>query len=97
MIIIRDVFQAQYGKGGDLVNLLKHAQNQWSGVYAHRILTDLSGAFFTVVTETEAESLGNGNGASLMSLASRVSEMVCQHDARLHTGGTRRSLYPRWR
>jgi len=58
MIVIRDVFQAQYGKGGDLVNLLKHAQNQWRGVYAHRILTDVSGAFFTVVTETEAESLG---------------------------------------
>ena len=58
MIIVRDVFQAQYGKGGELVNLFKHAQNQWRGLYAHRILTDVSGAFFTVVTETEAESLG---------------------------------------
>ena len=58
MIVIRDVFQAQYGKGGDLVNLLKQAQNQWPDLYAYRILTDMSGTFFSVVTETEAESLG---------------------------------------
>ena len=53
MIVVRDVFQARYGKGGELVTLLKEAQQKWSQGYAHRILTDASGPFFTVVTETE--------------------------------------------
>ena len=57
MIIVRDVFQAPYGKGGDLVALFKVAQKKWRTQYAPRILTDASGSFFTVVAETEFESL----------------------------------------
>ena len=57
MIIVRDVFQAKYGQGGELVNLFKQAQKQWRDLYAPRILTDMSGSFFTVVTETEVENL----------------------------------------
>lgn len=57
MIIVRDVFQAKYGKGNDLVALFKDAKEKWSAHYAPRILTDKSGPFFTVVTETEFESL----------------------------------------
>ena len=57
MIIVRDVFQAKYGKGNDLVALFKEAKEKWSTLYAPRILTDKSGQFFTVVTETEFESL----------------------------------------
>ena len=57
MIIIRDVFQAKYGKGSDLVALLKEAKEKWSTQYAPRVLTDASGPFFTVVTETEFASL----------------------------------------
>jgi hypothetical protein len=57
MILMRDVFQAKYGKGGELVALFKQAREQWPAVYAPRILTDLSGSFFTVVTETEVENL----------------------------------------
>jgi len=58
VILVRDVFQAKYGKAGELVTLLKEARERWAGGYATRILTDLSGQFFTVVTETEVESLG---------------------------------------
>ena len=60
MIIVRDVFQAKYGKGGDLVTLFKEMHQRWpeSARYGGRILTDASGTFFTVVTETEVESLG---------------------------------------
>lgn len=58
MIVVRDVFQAKYGKGGDLVALFQEAQQQWSAGYAQRILSDAAGPFFTVVTETEFESLG---------------------------------------
>jgi hypothetical protein len=59
MIVVRDVFQAKYGKGGDLVALFKEAPQRWpeSDRYGRRILTDASGSFFTVVTETEVESL----------------------------------------
>ena len=57
MILVRDVFQAKYGKGGDLVALFKEAKESWPVGYATRILTDASGPFFTVVSETEVESL----------------------------------------
>jgi len=57
MIIVRDVFQAKYGKGSDLAALFKEAKEKWSIQYAPRVLTDASGPFFTVVTETEFESL----------------------------------------
>ncbi len=57
MILVRDVFQAKYGKAGDLVALFKEAM-EWPIQYEPRILTDASGPFFTVVTEREYESLG---------------------------------------
>lgn len=58
MMIVRDVFQAKYGKGGDLVALLKEsaAAMPQMAVY-RRILTDASGPFFTVVAEAEVGSL----------------------------------------
>jgi hypothetical protein len=57
VIIIRDVFEAKYGKGAELVALAKESK---SGLgYGKRILTDLSGRFFTVVVETEADSLAH--------------------------------------
>lgn len=57
MIVVRDVFRAKYGKGNDLVALFKEAREKWPMEYAGRILTDASGQFFTVVVETEVESL----------------------------------------
>lgn len=57
MIIVRDVFQAKYGQGGELVALFKEAQEKWPAAYADRILTDVSGPFFIIVAETEVESL----------------------------------------
>lgn len=58
MILVRDVFQAEYGKAGDLVALFKEAREKWPTRYAgSHILTDASGPFFTVVTEAEFESL----------------------------------------
>jgi len=59
MIVVRDVFQAKYGKGGDVVALFKEARERWpeAARYGRRILTDASGPFFTIITETEVESL----------------------------------------
>lgn len=57
MVLVRSVFQAKYGKGGELVALFKEARQKWPQGYADRILTDVSGPFFTVVVETKVESL----------------------------------------
>lgn len=56
MIVVRSVFKAKYGKGGELVALFKEAMSSWGSELNYRILTDLSGSFFTVVTEEEVES-----------------------------------------
>ena len=61
MIVVRDVFQAKYGKGGELIKLLKEAQTIMPQAFAGRILTDASGQFFTVVTETKWQISRNGN------------------------------------
>jgi len=59
MILVRDVFQAKYGKSGELAALFTEARQKWPDAmqYGRRVLTDVSGPFFTVVTETEVESL----------------------------------------
>ncbi len=57
MVLVRDVFQARYGKGGELVALFKEIRQQWPAQSVDHILTDASGPFFTVVTETTVESL----------------------------------------
>ena len=57
MIVVRNVFQAKYGRGDELVAILKGAQAIWPEMSFDRILTDASGPLFTVVTETEVESL----------------------------------------
>lgn len=60
MIVVRGVFQAKYGKGGDLVALIKEGNTMWPSLRGGhpRILTDLSGPFFTIVSEAEYESFG---------------------------------------
>jgi hypothetical protein len=58
MIVVRGVFQAKYGKGNELVQLLKEGNAMWPSGRNARILTDLSGPFFTVVSEAEYDSFG---------------------------------------
>ncbi len=58
MIVVRHTFQAKYGKGDELVAILKE-MNSPSAMPQNRgrILTDASGQFFTVIHEFEVESL----------------------------------------
>ena len=60
MLRVRQVFQARYGRGDELVALFRelNARMRDAGELSpqFRILTDASGPFFTVVTETEVES-----------------------------------------
>jgi hypothetical protein len=57
MIVVRDLFQAKYGRGNELVALLKETFPELGQDHTYRILTDASGPFFTVVTELEVSSL----------------------------------------
>ena len=56
MIVIRNVFQAKFGKADELVALFKEMKDLMP-VAQSRILTDVAGPFFTVVMELEVESL----------------------------------------
>jgi hypothetical protein len=58
MLIVRQCFQAKYGRSNELVALFKefNQRMQEAGAPRFRILTDASGPFFTVVTEVEAEN-----------------------------------------
>ena len=62
MIVVRSVFQAKYGKGDELVQLIKESDAIWPSERKYRMMTDLSGSFFTVVTETEYESFSAWEG-----------------------------------
>ncbi len=59
MIVVRNVFQAKYGRGDELVEVLAEGRELLSryGMGSYRILTDLAGPFFIVVMEQEIESL----------------------------------------
>jgi hypothetical protein len=57
MIVVRDTFQAKYGKAGALVELFKELRQQWPNQSIDRIFTDASGPFDTVVTEATVESV----------------------------------------
>jgi hypothetical protein len=57
MIVVRDTFQAKFGKAGALVALFKELRQQWPGQSVDRIYTDASGPFDTVVTEATVESV----------------------------------------
>jgi hypothetical protein len=56
MILVRVTFQAQFGKAGEMVQLLKQDPSPPIGTHG-RVLTDLSGPFDTVVIESVVESL----------------------------------------
>jgi hypothetical protein len=64
MILVRDVFQAKYGHGDELVRLFKEMTQELKvpNDVPFRVLTDLSGPFFTVVTEYELENLAAWEG-----------------------------------
>ena len=66
MLVARQVFRAKYGRGDELVALFKELNTRLQEAGGtgprFRILTDVSGPFFTVVTEVEVESLAAWEG-----------------------------------
>lgn len=61
MIVVRFVFQAKFGKAGEVVEGFKEGAEMMRRIAGPnakvRLLTDLSGPFDTVVQEVELESL----------------------------------------
>ncbi|MDA1096480.1 MAG: hypothetical protein O3B84_04405 [Chloroflexi bacterium] len=63
MIVVRDVFRAKYGMGGQLEDLFKEVFPIFEQTFKEvgggkpRLLEDLSGDFFTLVTEYTLPSL----------------------------------------
>ncbi len=63
MIVARDVFQAKYGSGGDLADLFKEMLPKLERAIGEvgggetRLMEDLSGEFFTIVSEYTLPSL----------------------------------------
>jgi hypothetical protein len=67
MLVARQVFQAKYGRGDELVTLFQELntrmQDAGETALRFRILTDVTGPFFNVVTEVEVESLAAWEGS----------------------------------
>jgi len=62
MIIIRNVFRLKFGKTREAVALLKEAvaiQKRAGANFQARILTDLTGPFYTVALELTVDSLSS--------------------------------------
>lgn len=57
MYIIRDVFRAKPGKAKELVKKFKQAAPLMDTEGKYKILTDISGSFWTVVMESEVPDL----------------------------------------
>ena len=59
MIVVRDIFQLKYGKARDAKQLLKEGMPIFKKYadFPMRILTDLVGPAYTLVMESEHESL----------------------------------------
>ena len=73
MLVARQVFQAKYGRGDELVALFREFNTRMredgEANPRFRILTDASGRFFTVVTEVEVENLAAWEGRFRTSMA----------------------------
>ncbi len=60
MILVRDIFQLHFGKAREAVTLAKEGKEieNRAGAGVRRILTDLVGEYYTLIYESEYESLG---------------------------------------
>jgi len=59
MILVRDVFQLHFGKMRDALALMRQMQDieRRAGYTVTRVLTDLTGTYYTLIVESTFESL----------------------------------------
>jgi hypothetical protein len=91
MILVRNIFQAQLGKGGELAALMVQTTQQMAqelgGGNRWRVLTDLSGPFDTVVIEVEEESLAAAEQRRAQLFRSAASQAgMRQTQGMIHSG-----------
>ena len=61
MYLIREVFKARPGKAKDLVKMFKAAAPHFAKtqeIHNMKVLTDVTGPYWTVVVESETENIG---------------------------------------
>jgi hypothetical protein len=89
MILVRNIFQAQFGRAGDVARSMKEGATKLGEVYGGkvRVLTDLSGQFDTVVLEIEIESLAKWERTRLEVFARPEFREEFARTAGLITGG----------
>jgi hypothetical protein len=94
MLLIREVFQAKYGKAGELVQRMKQLDDpaMLEGVSSARILTDLTGPFDTVVIESVVASLDTYFGKMFEMFANADQAQQANPMAALVASG-RREIY----
>jgi hypothetical protein len=61
MIIVRDIFQLHFGKAREAITLLKEMREfeRAKGYPVSRILADVTGTYYTLVSESHFEKLGD--------------------------------------
>jgi hypothetical protein len=73
MILIRDVFRLKFGKAKEALNFLKEGlpinQRLGYGQASPRVLTDITGPYYTLVLETTYETLADYEGSAQKVLA----------------------------
>ena len=59
MIIVRDIFQLQFGKARDVIELIKEGRELFkaAGYPIDRVLTDITGEDYTLIMESRLENL----------------------------------------
>ena len=60
MFLVRDVFQAKPGKAGALAKVFKMANEHLGGMEGYsnpRVMTDMVGTYWTVVSQVEVDSI----------------------------------------
>ncbi|MFL5732257.1 MAG: hypothetical protein ACJ78Q_03570 [Chloroflexia bacterium] len=89
MILARDIFQAQFGRGGELARAIKEGAPQIAQLFGGkvRVLTDLSGQFDTVVVEMEVDSLAKWEQARREMFTRPDFRQAFEHTGSLIAGG----------
>jgi hypothetical protein len=61
MIVVRDVFQLHFGKSKEALILMREGREleRKMGYPVSRLLTDVAGAYYTLVSESHFESLAD--------------------------------------
>src|SRR5579871_6891924 len=92
MIVIRNVFQLKFGKAREAVALLKEGvaiQKRAGATFSARILTDITGPFYTAVLELTVPNLASFESEAPRFMADKEWQANYQAFVQLVESGTR--------